>query len=188
VVQLNAADWNVDFLIGGSIKWLCGGPSCGYLYVRPELQRDLQPRLTGWVAHDSPFDFAHAPMRYARSVRRFAQGTPSIPALYSAIPGLEIIEAVGISEIAAESERRTQLMIDFALERGWTINTPLEKNQRGGSVMIGVENAPVMVDQLAERRVFVDWRPRVGLRMSPHFFNTDEEIEQALRILAGLIK
>ena len=188
VVQLNAADWNVDFLIGGSIKWLCGGPSCGYLYVRPDLQRDLQPRLTGWVAHDSPFDFAHAPMRYARSVRRFAQGTPSIPALYSAIPGLEIIEAVGIAEIAAESERRTQLMIDFALERGWTVNTPLEKNQRGGSVMIGVEDAPVMVEQLAEQRVFVDSRPRVGLRVSPHFFNTDEEIQEALRILAGLIK
>ncbi len=187
VVQLNAADWNVDFLIGGSIKWLCGGPSCGYLYVRPELQRDLRPRLTGWVAHDSPFDFAHAPMRYARSVRRFAQGTPSIPALYSTIPGLEIIEAVGIAEIATESERRTQLMIDFALDRGWTINTPVEKNQRGGSVMIGVENAPGVVEQLAEKRVFVDWRPRVGLRVSPHFFNTDEEIQEALQILAGLI-
>ena len=188
VVQLNAAEWNVDFLIGGSIKWLCGGPSCGYLYVRPELQRDLRPRLTGWVAHDSPFDFAHAPMRYARSVRRFAQGTPSIPALYSTIPGLEIIEAVGISEIAAESERRTQLMIDFALERGWTVNTPLEKGRRGGTVMIGVEGAAVMVEQLAEKRVFVDSRPRVGLRVSPHFFNTDEEIEEALHILAGLIK
>jgi kynureninase len=187
-LQLSAADWNVDFLIGGSIKWLCGGPSCGYLYVRPELQRDLRPRLTGWVAHDSPFDFAHAPMRYAKSVRRFAQGTPSIPALYSAIPGLEIIEAVGIPEIAAESKRRTQLIIDFALERGWNINTPLEKSQRGGSVMIGVEGAPAMVEQLAEKRVFVDSRPRVGLRVSPHFFNTDEEIEEALHILAGLIK
>ena len=188
VVQLNAAEWNIDFLIGGSIKWLCGGPSCGYLYVRPELQRDLRPRLTGWVAHDSPFDFAHAPMRYAKSVRRFAQGTPSIPALYSTIPGLEIIEAVGISEIAAESERRTQLMIDFALERGWTVNTPLEKSRRGGSVMIGVEGAAAMVEQLAEKRVFVDARPGVGLRVSPHFFNTDEEVEEALHILAGLIK
>jgi len=187
VVQLNAADWNVDFLIGGTIKWLCGGPSCGYLYVRPDLQRDLRPRLTGWVAHDSPFDFAHAPMRYAKSVRRFAQGTPSIPALYSAIPGLEIIEAVGVSEIAAESQRRTQSMIDFANERGWVINTPLEKNQRGGSVMIGVENAQAMAERLAEKRVFVDWRPGAGLRISPHFFNTDEEIEEALNILAGLI-
>ena len=187
VVQLNAADWNVDFLIGGTIKWLCGGPSCGYLYVRPELQRDLRPRLTGWVAHDAPFDFAHAPMRYAKSVRRFAQGTPSIPALYSAIPGLEIIEAVGVSEIAAESQRRTQSMIEYARARGWTINTPLDKDHRGGSVMIGVDNAQLMAEQLAERRVFVDWRPGAGLRVSPHFFNTDEEIEEALNTLAGLI-
>jgi kynureninase len=188
VMRLNAADWNVDFLIGGTIKWLCGGPSCGYLYVRPDLQKDLRPRLTGWVAHDSPFDFADAPMRYAKSVRRFAQGTPSIPALYSAIPGLDIIESVGVVEIFAESQRRTQLMIDFAAERGWTINTPVNKNQRGGSVMIGVENASSMVERLAERKVFVDWRPDAGLRMSPHFFNTDEEIEEALNILAGLME
>jgi len=188
VMRLNAADWNVDFLIGGTIKWLCGGPSCGYLYVRPDLQKDLRPRLTGWVAHDSPFDFADAPMRYAKSVRRFAQGTPSIPALYSAIPGLDIIESVGVVEIFAESQRRTQLMIDVAAERGWTINTPVNKNQRGGSVMIGVENASSMVERLAERKVFVDWRPDAGLRMSPHFFNTDEEIEEALNILAGLME
>jgi kynureninase len=188
VMQLSAADWNVDFLIGGTIKWLCGGPSCGYLYVRPDLQRDLRPRLTGWVAHDSPFDFAHAPMRYARSVRRFAQGTPSIPALYSAIPGLEIIEAVGVAGIAAESQRRTQLMIDFASARGWTINTPIEITQRGGSVMIGVQNASQTVERLAEQKVFVDWRPDAGLRMSPHFFNTDEEIEEALNILARLME
>lgn len=187
VVQLDAADWNVDFLIGGTIKWLCGGPSCGYLYVRPDLQRDLRPRLTGWVAHDSPFDFAHAPMRYAKSVRRFAQGTPSIPALYSAIPGLEIIEAVGVAEIASESQRRTELMIDFASERGWTINTPREKSQRGGTVMIGVDDAQATAERLATRRVFVDWRPGAGLRISPHFFNTDEEIEEALNILAELI-
>jgi kynureninase len=121
-------------------------------------------------------------------VRRFAQGTPSIPALYSAIPGLEIIERVGIAEIAAESQRRTQLMIDFASERDWTINTPLEKTQRGGSVMIGVGEAPAMAERLAERRAFVDWRPGAGLRMSPHFFNTDQEVEEALNILAELME
>ena len=188
VLQLYAADWNVDFLIGGTIKWLCGGPSCGYLYVRPNLQRDLRPRLTGWVAHDSPFDFAHAPMRYAKSVRRFAQGTPSIPALYSAMPGIEIIESVGIAKIAAESQRRTQLMIDFAMERGWTINTPRDKDRRGGSVMIGVDDAKAMAERLAEKKVFVDWRPGAGLRVSPHFFNTDEEVAEALEILAALME
>jgi len=188
VVSLKAADWNVDFLIGGTIKWLCGGPSCGYLYVRPDLQRDLRPRLTGWVAHDAPFEFAQAPMRYARSVRRFAQGTPSIPALYSALPGLEIIEKVGLAEIAAESKRRTQWMIDFASERGWTINTPRETDQRGGSVMIGVDDAKLMSERLSEQKVFVDWRPGAGLRISPHFFNTDDEVEEALNILAALME
>jgi kynureninase len=187
VVPLQAADWKVDFLIGGTIKWLCGGPSCGYLYVRPEIQRDLRPRLTGWVAHDAPFEFASAPMRYARSVRRCAQGTPSVPALYSAIPGLDIIASVGLEQIAAESQRRTQLMIDFARERRWTINTPLEHEKRGGSVMIGVDDAQTVAEQLAQRHVVVDCRPGAGLRISPHFFNTDEEVEEALLTLAGLI-
>jgi kynureninase len=187
VVELEATEWGVDFLIGGTIKWLCGGPACGYLYVRPDLQRDLRPRLTGWVAHNAPFEFAHSPMRYARSVRRFAQGTPSIPALYSAMPGLEIIESVGVESIAAESKRRTEKMVEFAIEHGWTLNSPREWEKRGGSIMIGVENGPAMVERLAERKVFVDSRPRAGLRISPHFFNTDEEVEEAMNVLAELI-
>jgi kynureninase len=188
VVEIDAAGWEVDFLIGGTIKWLCGGPACGYLYVRPDLQRDLRPRLTGWVAHDAPFDFSHAPMRYAGSVRRFAQGTPSIPALYSALPGLKLIEEVGIEQIAAESRRRTANMIEFAHARGWRINTPLDPKQRGGSVMIGVNDGKSVVDRLADRRVFVDSRPGAGLRISPHFFNTDEEIAEAMNVLADLLE
>ena len=186
-LELKATDWQVDFLIGGTIKWLCGGPACGYLYVRPDLQNDLQPRLTGWVAHAEPFAFAHAPMRYDNSVGRFAQGTPNIPALYSVLPGLQIIEEVGIKTIEAESRRRTEWMIDFALEQGWKVNSPRDVNERGGSVMIYVEDGPAMVKRLAERSVFVDSRPGVGLRMSPHFFNTDEEVEEAMEILAQLI-
>jgi kynureninase len=186
-LELRASDWEVDFLIGGTIKWLCGGPACGYLYVRPDLQESLQPRLTGWVAHAAPFDFAPAPMRYDDSVRRFAQGTPSIPALYSVLPGLQIIEEVGVPTIQAESQRRTERMIDFALERGWKVNSPRDVNQRGGSVMIYVADGPAMVGRLAERKVFVDCRPGVGLRVSPHFFNTDEEVRDAMEILAELM-
>src|SRR6185436_4547445 len=133
------------------------------------------------------FDFAHSPMRYARSVRRFAQGTPSIPALYSALPGLQILEDVGVETIARESRRRTEWMIEFALERGWKVNSPRDVNARGGSLMIGVNNGPAMVDRLAKRKVYVDCRPGVGLRMSPHFFNTDEEVEEGLKILSELI-
>jgi kynureninase len=186
-IELDANGWGVDFLIGGTIKWLCGGPACGYLYVRPDLQRDLKPRLTGWVAHDAPFDFAHSPMRYARSVRRFAQGTPSIPALYSALPGLQVLEDVGVETIARESRRRTEWMIEFALERGWKINSPRAVSERGGSVMIEVDDGPAMVERLAERKVFVDCRPGVGLRISPHFFNTDEEVAEAMTVLSQLI-
>ena len=186
-MELKAREWQVDFLIGGTIKWLCGGPACGYLYVRPELRGSLQPRLTGWVAHAAPFDFAPAPMRYDNSVRRFAQGTPGIPALYSALPGLQIVEDVGVKTIRGESERRTEWMIDFALEHGWKVNSPRNVNRRGGSIMIYVEDGPAMVARLAERKVFVDCRPGVGLRMSPHFFNTDEEVREALAILAEIL-
>lgn len=186
-VQLKAQEWDVDFLIGGTIKWLCGGPACGYLYVRPDLQSQIQPRLTGWVAHGAPFDFAPPPMRYDDSVRRFAQGTPSIPALYSVLPGLQIIEEVGVETIRAESVRRTEFMIDFALERGWKVNSPRDPDERGGSVMIYVQDGPAMVKRLAERKVFVDCRPGVGLRMSAHFFNTDEEVREAMEILADLL-
>jgi kynureninase len=185
-LELKAADWGVDFLIGGTIKWLCGGPACGYLYVRPDLQKELRPRLTGWVAHDSPFDFS-SEMHYAHSVRRFAQGTPSIPGLYSCLAGLDIIEEVGIRTIAQESRRRTARMIEFASERGWRLNSPADIKERGGSVMIGVEDAQGMVNRLAQRKVFVDWRPGVGLRISPHFFNTDEEVDEAMKMLADLM-
>jgi kynureninase len=187
-VELQASDWGVDFLIGGTIKWLCGGPACGYLYVRPDLQKELTPRLTGWVAHAEPFAFAPAPMNYDQSVRRFAQGTPSIPALYSVLPGLQIIEEVGVKTIQAESQRRTEWMIEFALEKGWKVNSPRNVNERGGSVMIYVEDGPGMVKRLNEHKLFVDCRPGVGLRMSPYFFNTDEEVREAMGILGDLIR
>lgn len=187
VMMLDAVGWDVDFMIGGSIKWLCGGPACGYLYVRPELIPVLEPRQTGWIAHAQPFDFSHEPMCYDASVRRFAQGTPNIPGLYSCLPGLKIIEEVGISAIAAESRRRTQAIVAFAGQRGWRLHSPSDPNARGGSVMIEVDHAQRIVAQLDERRVFVDCRPGVGLRLSPHFFNTDDELEEALHILDELI-
>ncbi len=186
-MSMDAAGWSVDFLIGGTIKWLCGGPACGYLYVRPDLVGRLQPRLTGWIAHAQPFDFSHEGMRYAPGVRRFAQGTPNIPGLCSCLPGLKIIGQVSVSAIESESQRRTQWMVEFALARGWRLHSPQEVERRGGSVMIEVENPQQFVAELAARGVFVDCRPGVGLRMSPHFFNTDDEVAEAMEKLALLM-
>lgn len=183
VVELDVESWGVDFAIGGTIKWLCGGPSGGYLYARPDLREALRPRLTGWIAHEEPLSFHRGPIRYADSAWRFSQGTPNIPGLYSCLPGLELVEEVGVPAIAAESRRRTQWIVELALEKGWTLNSPADAGHRGGIVMIGVEASPQMVKRLAERNVYVDCRPGVGLRISPHFFTEDSELQEAMAIL-----
>ncbi|MFQ5767401.1 MAG: aminotransferase class V-fold PLP-dependent enzyme [Acidobacteriota bacterium] len=187
VVELDPSAWEVDFMVGGSIKWTCGGPATGYLYVRPDLIGQLEPLVTGWIAHADPFAFQFGPIRYDDSVRRFAQGTPNIPGLYSCLPGLALIQELGVERIAADSRRRTAWMVETAREKGWRLNSPVETGRRGGSVMIGVDDPPAQVKRLAERRVFVDCRPATGLRMSPHFFTTDDEVREAMEILAEII-
>jgi kynureninase len=186
VLELAAADWGVDFLVGGTIKWLCGGPACGYLYVRPDLVAGLEPRLTGWFAHARPFDFAAAPIRYDAGIRRFAQGTPPIASLASCLAGLDLVLEVGPGAIESESRRRTTLMIDMATERGWRVNTPRDPRRRGGVVMLGFEDAATLVERLRAQRVLADHRPGVGLRLSAHFFNTDDEVREAFAILDRL--
>jgi len=180
VVRLDAAGWGADFMIGGSIKWLLGGPACGYLYVRPELIPTLEPGLTGWFAHENPFAFAHEPIRYDDSIRRFAQGTAVIPSLYSVRPGLEMVLDVGLDVIESESRRRTERIVAEAQRRGWPLHSPADVDRRGGTVMLGFDDPGGFASALRERRVFVDWRPGVGIRLSPHFFNTDDEVERAL--------
>lgn len=187
VCDIDAAEWNVDLMVGGSIKWLCGGPACGYLYVRRDLIATLEPSLTGWFAHARPFDFSFGPMSYDATIRRFSNGTTSIPALYSALPGVRLINEVGVAGIAAESCRRTQRIVEHALERGWKLHSPHDVASRGGTVMIESADAPALAARLAERKVFVDFRPSVGIRLSPHFYNTDDEIDEALLTVGELI-
>ena len=186
VLPLELAAWGVDFAVGGTIKWLCGGPACGYLYVRPELAPQLEPRLTGWIAHEEPFDFSPGKIRYASGPRRFAQGTPGVPALYSCLPGIEILLEVGAESIALESRRRTQWIVETALKNGWSLKSPADPERRGGSVMLGADDPERLEADLARRHILVDWRPGV-LRVSPHFFNTDEEVEDALKALGTLL-
>ena len=188
VAVMDAAGWGVDFMIGGSIKWLCGGPSCGWLYVRPDLHDQLEPRLTGWFGHDNPFEFSHDAVRYAKGIRRFANGTTSIPGLYSFLPGLELIEKVGLENIATESQARTQGMIERAVEAGLAVRSPIDPNRRGGTVMIASDDPGALASKLREQRVFLDWRPGVGIRFSPHFYNTDDEVAQAMDAICKLAR
>lgn len=187
VLELDATGWGVDFMIGGTIKWLCGGPACGYLYVRPDLREELRPRLTGWIAHEQPFAFASGAQSYDAGMRRFAQGTPNIPGLHSTLAGLELMNAFGTPLLAAENRRRTRWMVEAAQERGWRLHCPTDVDERGPSVMIHVDDPQPLVAKLAARGLGVDGRPGVGLRLSPHVFNTDDEVRAAYQILDELL-
>ncbi|HEV2177430.1 MAG TPA: aminotransferase class V-fold PLP-dependent enzyme [Terriglobia bacterium] len=179
-VPINLRELETDFCVGGVLKWLCGGPGVGYLYVRPDLLRKLEPTLTGWLAHRRPFDFEVGPIDRRDDAFRFLNGTPHIPALYACQPGLEIIAKAGVDRIRAKSQRQTARLIEGALERGWPVNTPRDPAERGGTVSIDCPHGYEVMRELVARDIMVDYRPKAGIRLSPHFYNRDEEIDFAL--------
>jgi kynureninase len=171
---------NVDFAVGGVLKWLCGGPGVAYLYVRPDLRKRLSPALTGWMAHQRPFDFEVGPIVPRDDSFRFLTGTSQIPALYACQPGLEILARAGIENIRVNSLRQTERLIQGALARGWRVNTPRNSAERGGTVSVDCPHAREVKCELLARNILVDYRPSAGIRLSPHFYNRDEEIDFAL--------
>ncbi|MBI3932573.1 MAG: aminotransferase class V-fold PLP-dependent enzyme [Acidobacteria bacterium] len=179
-VPVDVTAWDVDFATGGSVKWLCGGPGAGYLYVAPRLREGLAPRLTGWMAHRQPFAFETGPVAYADDATRFLHGTPAVPALYAAQAGYAIVEAVGVEAIRAKSVRQTQLLVDHAREHGFTPRSPNRSDERGGMVILDVPHGEAVARELLRREILVDYRPGAGIRLSPHFYTTDDELRQAL--------
>jgi kynureninase len=180
-VPLDVRALDVDFAVGGSVKWLCGGPGNGYLYVKRDLWPDLRPKLTGWSAHKNPFAFADGPIDYADNAYRFQHGTPNVPAMYAGIPGYEIIAAAGVENIRAKSQRLTQRLIELADESGYRVNSPRNPKQRGGVVVMDVANGYEVVKDLSRRDILVDFRPGAGIRVAPHFYTTDDEVETVMR-------
>ena len=185
-VDVQALD--VDFACGGVLKWLCGGPGVGYLYVRPDLGRTLQPKFTGWFAHQNPFGFEVGATRYSDPPFRFMNGTSHIPALEAARPGLKIIAAVGIDRIREKSKRQTSRLIELASARGWRVNSPRNAEHRGGTVSIDMPDAEAVCAELLKRDILVDYRPKAGVRMSPHFYSKDEELETAIAAIEEILK
>ncbi len=187
-VPVDVQALNVDFCCGGVLKWLCGGPGVGYLYVRPDLGKKLEPRITGWFAHEDAFEFATGPIRYADPPFRFMNGTTHIPALEACRPGLQIITEVGVDKIREKSKRQTARLIELADHHGWRVNTPRDPEQRGGTVSIDMPDAQAVCRELLAREIIVDFRPKAGVRFSPHFYNTDEEVDVALAAVATILK
>jgi kynureninase len=177
-----------DFAVGGVLKWLCGGPGVGYLYVRPDLRRKLNPSLTGWLAHRRPFEFEVGPIDARTDSFRFLNGTPHIPALYACQPGLDIIAEVGIDLIREKSLRQTSRLIDAALARGWKVNTPRDVAERAGTVSVECPHAREVKCELIARDILVDYRPNAGVRLSPHFYNRDDEADFTLAQMDEILR
>ncbi len=187
IVPLDVTALNVDFAVGGSVKWLCGGPGNGWLYVRPDLAELLEPAYTGWQAHEAPFAFEEE-MRYANGAARFLTGTPNVPALYAATAGYDLIEEIGVERIRANSLRQTDLLIRLAEAAGFGIASPRAPELRGGTVTVHVDEFPAIHKELSERQILCDFRPGAGIRIGPHYFTSDAELERVIEQIGEIIE
>jgi kynureninase len=178
VYPYDVTAWDLDLVTGGSHKWLCGGPGCGWIYVKPALLERFRPAVTGWMAHASPFAFEPAPMRYAPTMYRFGNGTPAIPGYVVAKAGHDLIREVGVARIREHNVRLTTMLAEMARERGLRVNTPLQPQARTGWIGIDFDGAERACKALVSKRIFVDYRPGCGIRVSPHFYTADEEVER----------
>jgi kynureninase len=168
-----------DFLTGGVLKWLCGGPGGCFLYVAPDVRNRHAPALTGWQAHARPFAF-EPEMEFATDSFRWLGGTPVIPALYAAQEGPKIVRRAGIEAIRKKSVRQTSRLIALADERGYTVRAPRDAARRGGTVALDVPHAYEVSQYLLARNILVDFRPGAGIRIAPHFYTADAELEQVI--------
>jgi kynureninase len=173
----------VDVYIGGCLKWLCGGPGAAFVWVDTEIRDRLRPGLTGWMSHQQPFAFEPKLARRG-DAWRFLHGTPSIPALYAARPGLEIINRVGVPAIREKSLRQTALLLELASSHGYSCTTPRDPARRGGTVAIDVDHGYEISRSLKAIDILCDYRPGAGIRLSPHFYTRDDELTAAVLAIA----
>ncbi len=189
-VPVDLLGWNVDFAVGGSVKWLCGGPGAGYLYARRDLAERLHPTSTGWQAHARPFGFERGPIAWGAPEWRFLNGTPNVPALYAAQEGYKIVREIGVPRIRENSLRLTSLLLAEAGTARIAVKCPRDLRHRGGTVALDVPDAAKVCEELLQREIIVDFRPGAGVRVSPHFYSTADECRTVIRetraILDGL--
>jgi kynureninase len=187
VLPVDVRRSGADFVTGGVLKWLCGGPGGCFLYVAPAVRDALEPAFTGWQAHARPFEF-EPEMDYAIGAFRWLNGTPVIPALYAAIEGPRIVRRAGIDAIRAKSVRQTTRLIQLADDRGFPVHAPREPERRGGTVAIHVPHAYEVAQTLLARDILIDYRPEAGIRIAPHFYNTDDELELVIAAIDAILE
>jgi len=187
IIPVDVTALGVDFFVGGCLKWLCGGPGTAFLYTRPDMPA-VQPRYTGWFSHRSPFAFDIGVPEPRGDAMRMMNGTPSIPAFYAAIPGLDIIRAVGVSRIRAASVEMTARVLALADQYGFPSMASRNPDRLAGTVAVNPPDALAVSRALKARDFVVDYRPGVGIRVSPHFYNTVDEIDRLMAEMASIVR
>jgi len=188
-VPIDVRALGVDMVCGGSVKWLCGGPGAAYLYVRPDLLPKFEPQITGWAAHEEPFAFEKGAQRYAHDIRRMLHGTPSVAAFLAATAGYEIVIEAGVGAIREYSIAMTEPLREHLIGAGFPVNSPADPARRGSTLTVGLrpdENGPAFVKALEERGILVDYRPGAGIRVSPHFYTLEDELDEFREALVEL--
>ena len=186
VVPVDVTAIGCDFLTGGVLKWLCGGPGGCFLWVEPAVSARLRPVLTGWQAHRHPFAFERA-MDPADGAWRWLGGTPVVPALFAATAGAELLHEATMPAIRAKSMRQTGRLIDLADARGFPVTAPRDPARRGGTVALDVPHAREVAQALLARDVIVDYRPGAGIRLAPHFYTSDDELDAAVTAIDEIL-
>jgi kynureninase len=187
VVPVDVQAIGTDFLTGGVLKWLCGGPGGCFLYASPDMSAHHAPALTGWQAHAHPFAF-EGDMEYAAGAARWLGGTPVIPALYANAEGPRIVKRAGIAAIRAKSMRQTARLVELADAHGYPVSAPRDPSRRGGTVAFDVPHGAEVAQALLARDVIIDYRPGAGIRVAPHFYTTDDEVERAVAETAAILE
>ena len=187
VIPVDVKKSGVDFLTGGVLKWLCGGPGGCFLYVSPRVRDELAPAITGWQAHARPFAFEER-MEYTSGPFRWLNGTPVIPALYAAAEGPKILRRAGMDAIRDKSTRQTSKLIELANDRGYRVHAPLDPARRGGTVAIDADHGYEVAQELLSRDILVDYRVGAGIRVAPHFFTRDDEVDLVIESISDILE
>ncbi len=187
IVPIDVQTLNVDYYLGGVLKWMCGGPGGVFLYARQDHLKTARPGLTGWMAHQRPFDFEVADIELRDDAFRFLNGTSAIPSLYAIQPGIDIIAEVGVENIRRKSMRQTALLIELAEAASIEIHSPRNPAERGGTVVINPPHAYEVSRELLARNIIIDYRPQAGIRVSPHFYNSDDEVRDTIAAMQDIL-
>jgi len=178
IVPLDLHALGCDLYTAGSLKWMCGGPGMVFLYARRDVLPTLEPAVTGWFATEDPFSFDLEHLAYHPTARRLEHGTPPAPVFFLAQGGIDIISEVGVERIRARQGELTDHVIARADDAGLEVRTPRDPAGRGGVVNVRVgDDAGAICHELLEREVCTDFRGD-GLRISPHFFNTEADVDR----------